>query len=298
MNHLRDIPKNLRYAVLKACSMMKIARVGTDVKGVLASKAFPDLTKTLAKMLSAEGKRVATAAVKDYTKAVLMRTLAKVELQALDLSGFDAIAKAATAASGKVYAEAFKKGAAVKVKKDATAGISTDQIDIRALDFSARRAAELVGKRIVDGEVVDNPNAAWSITETTRTMIQDLVIDAIDEGLSADELAALIEDSVAFSEMRAETIARTELAFAHVAGNKDGWKQAGVEKKASILGSEHDDDDECDEAEADGPIPIDDNFSNGMDSPPYHPRCVCDLIPVLGDEESDNEKVNLGLLVK
>lgn len=160
-----------------------------------------------------------------------------------------------------------------------------EQINERAVEWSRNRAAELVGKKWVDGELVDNPNSKWAITETTREDIRGLITSALEDGQSTDQLADALADSFSFSDQRAEMVARTELAFAHVEGNTEGWRASGeVDQKMSILGSEHDFDDVCnDNAEA-GPIPLDGEFPSGHTGPPYHPNCVCDVIPILRDD--------------
>jgi hypothetical protein len=42
----------------------------------------------------------------------------------------------------------------------------------RATDYANERAAELVGMKWIDGELVENPDAEFSIAETTRTMLR------------------------------------------------------------------------------------------------------------------------------
>lgn len=154
-----------------------------------------------------------------------------------------------------------------------------------AADFAAARAAELVGKKWVDGKLVDNPNAEWAITESTRDGLRDLVESALTDGLSPQSLRDAIEQSYQFSEARAETIARTELGFAHVQGAIEAWRVsdlvAGYEWE---LGSEHDYEDECDLNDGEY-ADIGDDFPSGDDAPPLHPNCVCSLLPVLKEEE-------------
>lgn len=162
------------------------------------------------------------------------------------------------------------------------------QVNQKAVEWAKERAAELVGKRVlVDGSVVDNPNAAYAITESTREQLRSLVVDAIEEGTSSTDLATQLEESYAFSEDRAETIARTELAAADVQGNLTAYRDSGmVSGKEWILGSEHGegDPDECDDASEMGVVPLDDDFG-GIGDPPAHPNCVCDILPVLTDPD-------------
>lgn len=142
-----------------------------------------------------------------------------------------------------------------------------------AVDYATERAAEMVGMRYNDdGELETNPNPEWAIDDATRDMLRDDVVTAMDEGLSNDALADKIAGSYAFSEERAQTIARTETAFADVAGNLNAYRESGeVASKQWVVSEEC-----CDEcAELDGEIvALDDDFPNdGGDGPPLHPNC-------------------------
>lgn len=159
-------------------------------------------------------------------------------------------------------------------------------MDPRAQTYARARAAELVGRRLeVDSDgrtkIVDNPNPQWSITQSTRELLGSKVTEAIEEGWSSDKLAAEIRGSFAFSDKRAQAIARTELAFAHVAGHEDVARELGAKGKRSILGSEHAVDVPegciCDDAAAAGIVEFDEEFVPGYKAPPYHPHCVCDV---------------------
>lgn len=150
------------------------------------------------------------------------------------------------------------------------------QLDARALAYAKKRAAELVGKT----------GGPWSISGATRSGLRKIVERGVKEGLSSDEVAKEIMDSYPFSPGRAETIARTELAYAHVRGNVEGWKVTGlVDRKRSILGDLHEHEDECDQNAEAGAIDIDDVWPSGDAHPPYHPNCVCDEVPVLKGED-------------
>lgn len=154
-----------------------------------------------------------------------------------------------------------------------------DIVDRNAADWAKSRAAELIGKQYHGEILVDDANAEWSITETTREGIRNLVTSAYEDGLTPRDLAQKIVDSFEFSESRATTIARTETARASVQGSLEGWRQSGVvTNKESILSDDHDKDDECDMAAEDGVIGIDEDFSNGEAGPPYHPNCDCVLV--------------------
>lgn len=166
----------------------------------------------------------------------------------------------------------------------------TNHLDEKAREYVAQRGAELVGKRMLpDGRVVDNPDAKWSIAETTRNDLRAVLTDGVEQGWSPAFLRDAIESSGAFNEDRALMIARTELAFAHVEGNVAGWRESGqVTGKRWILGDLHDVPDECDEAADQGVIDFEDDFNTGDFAPPAHPNCTCDLEPVLSTEEAES----------
>ena len=206
-------------------------------------------------------------------------------LEALDLSGLEAIIDPTEAEIARVFGDAGKKALAQVGITDQ--GI-TGQVHQEAVDYAAERAAELVGKKYHGEILVDNPTPGWSIKESTRDMLRSTIGQALDEGWSSDRLASEIEDNAAFSATRAETIARTELAFANTNGAMQGYRASGVVTgKVWLLGEEA-----CDECQGNadaGEIGIDESFPSGDDAPPAHPNCVCDVAPVVGDDSEETD---------
>lgn len=210
-------------------------------------------------------------------------------LDGLDLAGMTAVVGAIDDDTLAVFKEAAIQG--LKMVGVATGSEAFDMVDKIAQNYVDQRAAELVGKRIVNGVAVDNPDAVFAIDDTTRELLHGVIADAIDAGLTPSELGDVIEGSFGFSEARASTIARTELSFAHNMGNLGGWEASGVvDGKESILGSEHGDiDDECDENADAGVIPLDEDFPSGDIGPPYHPNCVCAMVPSVMDDTTSSQ---------
>jgi uncharacterized protein with gpF-like domain len=216
-------------------------------------------------------------------------------LDALDMGGFDAVVQVVTTEAQTVFSDSAAEGVEA-VGATATTDI-TNQLDDEAVQWARAHGAELVGKRVLpDGSIIDNPDTRWNILESTREAIKQLVAQAVTEGWSTNELAKNVMADAAFAKTRAQTIARTELAFAHTQGNVAGWKASGLKvQKLSVLGSEHDRDDECDANAAAGPLPLDADFPSGDLLPPYHPNCVCVVSPVLPDPQ---KAALIGLLRK
>lgn len=191
---------------------------------------------------------------------------------ALDVSAIDKVV-AGIQDNLEVVAQDGAAMALIQINYDAQD--ITNLLDEKALEYARTRGAELVGKKWIDGELVDNPDPEWSIAENTREMLRGDIADAIEEGWSNDKLAGVIEENYGFSAERAETIARTETAFADSAGNMTAYQESGlVSGKEWILGSEHDLDDDCNENAEAGVIPLDEDFPSGDQAAPAHPNCL------------------------
>lgn len=179
----------------------------------------------------------------------------------------------------------------------ASVGVGGDEEAITAFNVDAAadavdRAAELVGKKWVDGQLVDNPNAQWAIDESTRDQIATAVTQSFVQGYGIDELQEYLEKSFAFSEARARMIARTESLRAANGGTRralDRAKDMGINVKKVWLAAP-DSCDECLDNEDDGALDLDDDFSTGDDAPPAHPNCRCSLSQEIDDSDQQDEE--------
>lgn len=168
--------------------------------------------------------------------------------------------------------------------------LSNDTLEERVAETASKeaayRAAELVGKKYVDGELVDNPNAKWVITDNTRELLRADIEQAMEEGWSTDRLADAIEDNYAFSEARADMIARTEIARADMNGSMIAYRESGiVSGKEWLLGGNPCP--ICEENASEGVIPLDQAFSSGDGMAPAHPNCTCSTSPVVAPLEDE-----------
>ena len=152
-----------------------------------------------------------------------------------------------------------------------------------AVEYAKQRSAELVGRRIVGDEIIENPNAEWRIDTATRDLIRTTVTEAMQNGWSNDRLAGALTESHAFSDTRAEMIARTETAVADVQGNLEGWRATGQVAGKQWLTAPGC----CDECQALNEVVVDLDAEfpdDGGEGPPLHPNCRCDVLPVLTEE--------------
>jgi hypothetical protein len=237
----------------------------------------PAVARKLAAILARHGKRVAAEAMtvcaellaKDDA-AFLARIAYIIEELSLDDLGVDIEGELTNS-----MLAAFKRAAALgltEVGFDISDDI-TRQLDDAALAFGLSRGGELIK----------------DLAGTTRSAMSELIGRAVEEGMSTNMLADAIRALGAFSESRAETIARTELAYAHVRGNVAGWRATGeVAGKRWLLADTHPAPDECDDAADAGIIDLDGEFPGGIDFPPAHPNCLCDVLPVLRELPNDS----------
>jgi hypothetical protein len=253
----------------------KSIRVSAGTVTPAMRKRTAPLAGAITKFFEKQKKRIAKAICREYAKVVaddkqktfradvIAKSDASDVLKQLDLDDWTALKKIVRDDLITIFKDSGKN-ALTELAVDDFAAIF-DMVSEDAVAFAEERGAELV----------------TMVTEATRNKIRTLVVDALSDGMTVDELSSAIVDSVAFSEERALTIARTELAFASVNGAIDAWDESGVVvKKQVILGSEHDNDDECDDAADDGAIGLTETFSNGLFAPPFHPNCVCDVIAI------------------
>lgn len=149
------------------------------------------------------------------------------------------------------------------------------------------RAAEMVGMRYdSNGLLVLNPNAEYRIDDATRELLAGDINKALQEGWSTATLESVLEENYAFSDTRAEVIARTEVARADMQGSMETYRASGVVDGKKWLLAE----DPCPicEGNADeGVIDIDEDFSSGDDAAPAHPNCECTVTPIIKEQEGE-----------
>jgi len=250
------------------------------------TKARKELIKVLEKFFASEAAAVAdyVSEVYDFASIAPEDVAATVDriMAGLDMSRWATLIDPTEEALARIYQD----GTVVAFQQIdfAPTDKMTSLMSERAKAYAEKRSADLVGMKNIgtkaNPEWVVNKGfqedgTAWAITDTTRTNVQKIVTESIENNHSVNELRQTLMDSESFSAYRAEMVARTELAFADVAGNMDAYRHSGiVTGKEWILGSEHDDDDDCDANADAGVIGLDDAFPSGTDAPPDHPNCL------------------------
>ena len=151
-----------------------------------------------------------------------------------------------------------------------------------AIDYAQKRCATLI--RRLDG----TPGV---IDEETRARFTKIISDGIKNKRGIPGLQADIRKEFRdMSTRRAQTIARTETSQALETAFMDRSKAMGVTGKRIVVG---DPCKLCQDNAAEGVVPIGHVFSSGQEHPPFHPRCVCALAPVMLEEPKE-ERVTAG----
>ena len=148
-----------------------------------------------------------------------------------------------------------------------------------AEEYANQRAAEMAGmKRNEAGDLEPDPEARWPLTDVMQRDIESSVTQAITEGWTAEQLAAVIDASYALSADRAAVIANTEITNAQSGGTYSLWRQSGTVTLVQWVTSDLEREvDECDDYEAQGVVPLGHEFDAGLFCPRAHPRCRCSL---------------------
>jgi len=253
--------------------LAKAAHPKTNVGKLLDAKT-PKLQRKINAILNAAGERVAKQAVKllegklakvsDEDQKIIQQILDALALEDISVDIVDSI----TPELIRAFKDAGIMGVA-QLNLTPT-GAMGKMINQRALDYMDAHGGGLIK----------------DLAGTTEDAMRGVLSDAIENGSSPGELANSIQELGSFSDSRAEMIARTELADAHVQGNLEGWRQTGI-----VEGKEwHAYEGCCDDcAELDGEIVgLDEEFPNdGGDGPPLHPRCECSILSVRNMDEED-----------
>lgn len=139
-------------------------------------------------------------------------------------------------------------------------------------DLTTKQVGALVGKTTNDaGRLVNNPNPAFNVDNTTRDLINNAIKKSINLGYSQDEAADEVATYIA-DPNRAEVIARTEGVRAYNIGSNQYAQTAGMLGKFWTTAGATD---YCQDNQDEGVIPIGQAFGSGAEFAPAHPNCKC-----------------------
>lgn len=174
--------------------------------------------------------------------------------------------------------------------------LSTSEVD-KYLKWSANRGGQAALSQLgvrVEFNLTNGPflktlekRGSWllkNIDDTTLSALQDKVVAAVKDGMTATEIQASItaefEDDI--NPYRAEMIARTEFANAATNAQRATYEKSGITEWVWSQ-PPGDEDDDCTENDGET-VKIGENFPSGDEQPPVHPNCKCAVSPVPPDD--------------
>ena len=151
----------------------------------------------------------------------------------------------------------------------------TGQKTLKQLGISAKFS--LTNEPIIDYYVRRQDLIITSVDNTTKSFLANQITKGLNQGLSVGEMVKEIRSQYKdFTDYRAERIVRTETQ--KTAGDMS-WRTAkynGSEQKHSIIGGRACED--CIANDAEGWIPMNESFSSGDMTEPFHPNCMCTVL--------------------
>lgn len=129
-----------------------------------------------------------------------------------------------------------------------------------------------------------------SVDETTKRWIAAILQEGLENQLTDLEIRDLLMTEIkGISAMRAEMIARTEIANVMNKTELESYKRSGVEKKRWRTSRDERVCEICAPLDNEE-VKVNQNFSSGDDAPPIHPNCRCFLQAVIDEWWEAGEK--------
>lgn len=160
--------------------------------------------------------------------------------------------------------------------------LGDSQVSDAVQEAARKQIAYLVGKRVdSSGNIVDNPRAEYSITESTRQYIRESIRTSISLGETQQEATARLQTKIKDPE-RAAKIASTESVNSYQGGLFNFAQESGAVAKEwqTIAGACP----TCEGNASEGAIPLNENFISDDDAPSAHPYDRCGLRYIYQEE--------------
>lgn len=180
-----------------------------------------------------------------------------------------------------------------QVERVALAGAEFGREQVERHVFGTVKAESDFEKSLDMGmwDLANNAAAEWAsrygyelvrgLLGTTRDWLQVQIAEYVRNSETIGQLIARIREGSGYSATRANMIAVTEVTRAFAAGNLAAWQASGVIEKRRW--NTNNDELVCPVC---GPLAgqvvgLDEEFGDGIDGPPAHPRCRCWITPVV-----------------
>lgn len=122
----------------------------------------------------------------------------------------------------------------------------------------------------------------WSNTEKLMETLNDNLTHCVITGKSTTELTKLLQDRFDVSYRQAKTLVKTEAAHIQVQAAAQRYQDYGLTEYEFLGRDEHDIGCNC--KKLNGKVFKYSEAKVGVNMPPLHPNCRCDIIPVINNE--------------
>lgn len=121
----------------------------------------------------------------------------------------------------------------------------------------------------------------WDNTERLAETLNEKLIECVVTGKKSTELKNILQDRFNVSYSRAEALVRTEIAHIQVQAASKRYEDYGLDYYEILGREEHEIG--CDCKKMHGKKFKLSEMRIGVNAPPFHPNCRCDIMPVIDD---------------
>ena len=129
----------------------------------------------------------------------------------------------------------------------------------------------------------------WGNIDNLTETLNEKLIECIVSGKKPTELKQMLMERFNVSYSQANTLVRTETANIQTEAAAQRYKDYGIEKYEFLGREEHDIGCKC--KELNGKVFLLSEKKAGVNAPPLHPNCRCCIIPVIEDNELEENKM-------
>ena len=259
-----------------------------------------ELSRNLAKFLSAQRKRIAKKAREEYAAVKAAKdSLFKSDIET-DTERAAAILAALDWQYGNLASlvkpylvDAAKEGVnAGAYQMAAHGGTSladvTEEANAKATVAAENRAYEMAGLKLEDdGTIAEATGPHWAISTTAKDDVLATIKQAIAEDWTPSQLEAVLEASKLFTSDHADMIAENEIIRQQVQGHVEAWTASGKVLEYQWTVADLGCCPLCAEFSFQGSVPVGHAFAPFIYEPGAHPDCRCWLtVTKMAEDES------------
>ena len=178
----------------------------------------------------------------------------------------------------EIYTDSYY-GTAFEIQKGVGIGHNLAQLDTRKIDKVMSRPWAPDGSNF--------SSRIWKQKTQLVNELNNVITQSFIRGQSPDAAIKHIADRFLVSKGKAANLVMTETAFFHSAGQKDMFKELGVQEYEIVATLDNKTSEIC--QSLDGTHRPMSEYEPGVTAPPFHCRCRSTTVPYFDDEFTENE---------